>query len=143
MAKKLYFSRPEGVYGTTFEHVIMQLILAHPAFRQYELLDPNSDEHRKRAQAILDDESENFMPYFIELAGNCEAGIFLPFPDGMWGPGMFDEANRLLSRQKLVWTISTKGEAREITALDRRFRLSNEDAHARNLLKENAFDTNK
>lgn len=142
MAQRLYFGHPKGIYGTDLEHMLKHLILSHANFLQFEMVNPSDPEHERNVRALLARVDGSPMPYFLDLVSSCNEGIFLPFPDGMWGCGIFDEAAVLLAQKKRVWTISTGGTVSPVTTLDPLHRLDRLETRGRNLRGVSAFTTN-
>jgi len=60
-----------------------------------------------------------------------DAGIFLPFEDGMFGAGVFGEARFLKDRKKLIYEINSSGIVTRMEVLDLSRELSIEDTRAR------------
>ena len=65
------------------------------------------------------------MDYYREVVlPNCDSGIFLPFEDGMFGAGVFGEAEELYRHRKPIWEITQEGIIYPLPVLDRMKRLS-------------------
>jgi hypothetical protein len=47
--------------------------------------------------------------YFESVLPSCHGGVFLPFRDGMWGAGVFGEAEVIVGAGHPIWEISYAG----------------------------------
>lgn len=103
--KRLYFAHPINSYGTPLEQALLAVLAV--AFSGYDIVNPA--DHEAVVQTMkAKDPKVNVMPYFLQLALSCDELVVLPFPDGKWGAGVFDEAGVFLdpSHGRLVWKIS-------------------------------------
>ena len=65
--------------------------------------------------------------YFDVVLPEMKAGIFLPFQDGMFGVGVFGEAEFLKKQGKLLWLIDWDKNISRIRKLDSSKKLSVEE----------------
>lgn len=102
--KKLYFAHPINTYGTPLERELLARIADR--FPGYEIVNPSDQIHKDEvARLKKDDPKANVMPYFITLVGSCQVGVVLPFRDGMWGAGVWAEADQIYQNGGEVWVI--------------------------------------
>lgn len=138
MASKLYYMHPVNTYGTELER--QQLELISSIFPTVEIVNPNQPEHQEGYNRLRQATGDG-MPYFTELASQCQAGVALPFRDGKLGAGIFKEATRLVSEDRSVWLLTFDGrltefnlitdEHRRLSVEDTRKRIRNEDGSSR------------
>lgn len=104
---KVYFGHPVNFYNTPKEEELIKIIESH--FPQFEVENPNQKYHSKN-YVKWKTEKGNGMLYFTEVVlPSMEAGIFLPFEDGMFGAGVYKEAVFLHDNGKLIYEISFDG----------------------------------
>ncbi|MEK7545601.1 MAG: hypothetical protein AAB554_00820 [Patescibacteria group bacterium] len=133
--KRLYFGHPVNVYGTPFQKLLLSVI--GPAFPSWEIVNPDAPEHSAAYEAyaktrVDGDGKPTGMGYFFEvILPTCQGGVFLPFRDGMFGKGVFGEAEWLLTRKFPIWEISSIGVILPIQRLDAARRLSRDETRAR------------
>ena len=133
MRKKLYFGHPKGTYDTELEKRILKRIAKHPDFLEYDVLNPNQPIYSLRAEGIRETSPDgSSMEFFRALARSCQAGIFLIFPDGKWGSGIFDEAEEIFYQAYPVWSIGFDDGVSTINRLNPEWRLSRDETSARN-----------
>ncbi len=102
--KKLYFAHPINTYGTPLEREL--LVHITDQFPDYEIVNPSDQIHKDEvARLKKDDPKANVMPYFIALVESCQVAVVLPFGDGMWGAGVWAEANQIYQQGGDVWVI--------------------------------------
>jgi len=122
MKNKIYFGHPMDTYGTSLEARL--LVAIQHAFPGWEIENPNQEHHQQGCRK-REASGGNPMEYFFEeVLPECQAGVFLPFRDGMWGHGIFGEAVVLLEQECAIWEISPDGEIIRITDLDGSLELS-------------------
>jgi len=133
MRKKLYFGHPKGTYDTELERRTLRRIAEHPDFLEYDVLNPNQPIYELRAEGVrYTDPNGSSMVFFLALARSCQGGIFLIYPDGRWGSGIFDEAEEVFYQAYPVWSIDFDGRICDINRLNLDWRLSKEETSARN-----------
>ena len=129
MKPSLYFGHPVNTYDTDLEHALIGVIGAR--FPEYLVENPNRPEHQ-RAYREWKARTGNGMDYYYrKVLPNMDAGIFLPFEDGMWGAGVYHEAAFLHSAGKPVWGITWNGMPIFIPSLNPEFALSIEETKKR------------
>lgn len=124
MTKKLYYMHPISTYGTSLEDEQIELISS--LFPGWVIINPNRPEHQE-GYRLLEKETGNGMPYFTELAAQCQGGIMLPFRDGKIGAGVFKEAVRLIQNDCPVWELTFDGKLSKVDTLDESRKLSVEE----------------
>ena len=133
MRKKLYFGHPKGTYDTALERMILKRIAEYPDFLENDVLIPNQPIYSLRAEGIrYTNPDGSSMGFFRALARSCQAGIFLIFPDGKWGSGIYDEAEEIFYQAYPIWSIGYSGDISTINRLNLAWRLSKEETSARN-----------
>lgn len=88
--RRLYFAHPINVYDTPLETTLIRTIGAHPQLSRFTLENPNTKAHSAAYEARKTI-SEDAMSYFAEVVGKCAAVVFLAFPDGKIGGGVWYE----------------------------------------------------
>jgi len=130
---RVYFAHPINTYGTPLERTILGILTLK--WRGDTIVNPGSDEHR----AVVDemrriDPSVNVMGYFTELVKACNEVVVLPFIDGMWGAGVYKEAETVLdlTNGRYVWVINpTTHVIRFVPRLKESLRLTVEETRSR------------
>lgn len=79
---RVYFAHPVGIYNTPYEKNCLETIKAN--LPGCEIVDPNTKESRDAYQ-------ERGFTYFRELAASCDEIVVVPFRDGSWGMGVYQE----------------------------------------------------
>lgn len=79
-----------NVYDTPLEATLIRTIGAHPQLSRFRLENPNTKAHSAAFEARKEI-SEDAMSYFAEIVVKCAAVIFLAFPDGKIGGGVWYE----------------------------------------------------
>ncbi|MFH1307236.1 MAG: hypothetical protein ABIH72_00090 [archaeon] len=130
---KLHFGHPISTYGTTIEQKLIEIIEEH--FPEYELDNCNQSHHQKAAKKLRE-ETGNPMEYFFkEFIPKMSVGVFLPYRDGMFGSGVYDEAVQMHQERKPIYQIDYKGVIFEMR-LNNSKRLSIPETKARNKVSE-------
>lgn len=126
---RIYFGHPVNVYNTSKEGELVKVIEGH--FPQFEVENPNQPAHSQN-YAKWKEEKGNGMLYFTDVVlPSMEAGVFLPFEDGMFGAGVYKEADFLHQLGKPIYEISFRGvitsmvldEARNLSVSETRERV--------------------
>ena len=127
--RKLYFAHPINTYGTPFERECLLLIAEKFPDGHFEVVNPSDQIHiDKVAELRKDDPKVNVMPYFIDLVNSCDDAVVLPFLDGMWGAGVWAEADKIHQKGGVVWVIHPENY---YISLVPRVRLTVEETRAR------------
>ncbi len=106
MRIRLYFGHPVNTYNTELERQLLHVILIF--FPAWSTENPNQEEHN-RMYELWKKETGNGMDYFYEyILPRCEGGVFLPFRDGAFGTGVFEEAHILFGLRKPIWQITAE-----------------------------------
>ena len=107
MRLKIYFGHPVNVYDTELEQVLIRLISQR--FPQFDIENPNQ-KHHSDGYAEWKRTTGNGMDYYFQaVLPECHAGIFLPFRDGMWGAGVYQEARFLAEQGRSIHQITFDG----------------------------------
>jgi hypothetical protein len=126
---KIYFGHPINFYNTPKESELIQKI--ENFFPEFEIENPNQEIHQKNYTKWKEEKGNGMKYYFEEVLPKMEAGIFLAFEDGMFGKGVFGEAEFLYKKGKEVYEINTEGKITSIDSLDYKRCLSIEDTRKR------------
>ncbi len=98
MSSRVYFAHPVNSYNTELERAILTHI--HDRWPGKELINPSDQVHRDHvARLKASDPEANVMSYFLALAQSCDVVVALPFPDGKFGAGVFQEAFAVFSQR--------------------------------------------
>lgn len=136
----LYFAHPINMYYTPLESALLRLLAQK--WRGDTIINPSDKVHENEVKRLkASDPKTNVMPYFLALAKTAKNLVVLPFPDGMWGTGVYDEAESVLDLRagKYVWVIDHNEVAvgsltptiRFVPVLKPELRLSVEETRAR------------
>ena len=126
---KLYFGHPVNVYNTPDEKRLCEIISRE--FPNAELENPNSLVHDEGYKKWKQEKGSGMKYFFEEVLPQMNAGIFLPFEDGLFGAGVYGEAEHLnKGLGKLVFEISLEGKI-NIMTLDISRMLSVEETRKR------------
>lgn len=115
---RLYFGHPLNVYGTPLEAKLLAEIESR--FPDWAIVNPNRPEHQAgyaeyEKTHVDKDGKPTGMGYFFEVVlPTCDGGAYLAFRDGMFGRGVFGEAEWQQLRGLPTWEIAPDGT---ITAL--------------------------
>ena len=136
----LYFAHPINMYHTPLEETLLRLLTQK--WKGDTIINPSDKVHEDEVRKLkAADPKTNVMPYFLKLAKTAKNLVVLPFTDGMWGTGVFDEAESVLDLRagKYVWVIDHNEVAagkldptiRFVPVLKPELRLSIEETRAR------------
>jgi hypothetical protein len=113
--KMLYFAHPMNTYSTPLELALLTTILDF--FKGWEILNPNYPEH-ERGFMKYEEQHQNPMLYFTtELLPLCHGCVGLPFLDGAWGAGVYQEITQIYVRSLPVWSIDSAHRVKKLTGL--------------------------
>lgn len=102
---RLYFGHPINTYDTPLEDILINAIQAK--FPDWEIENPNRPHHQHGYREYKRETGNGMNYFFARVLPYCGAGVFLPFPDGRWGHGVFQEALFLGGRGRPVHLITT------------------------------------
>jgi len=94
----MYFGHPVNTYNTPLETELMETLQL--AFKEKHIENPNQLKHQEGYKRV----GMNY--YFDEVLPTMAAGVFLSFPDGKFGAGVFGEAERMVSLSRGIWTVT-------------------------------------
>ena len=126
--EKIYFGHPINYYNTDKESELIRIIQF--IMPEYEIENPNQPHHQAGYQRWKEKGERGMRYYFEEVLPNMDAGIFLAFDDGMFGAGVFGEAEFLYKDDKPIYEISLDGEISDLVLDESRF-LSIEETRKR------------
>ena len=106
----LYFGHPINFYNTPKEVELIRVISAQ--FPQYAIENPNQPHHQQGYQKWKAEKGNGMRYYFEEVLPGMAAGVFLTFADGMFGKGVFGEAEFISARGNPIWEINLEGQIR-------------------------------
>ena len=105
--QRMYFGRPINTYDEPISTRLIQKILEE--FPGWEIEDPNQPCHQDGYKEYVKRTGKGMDYYYIEVLPNCDGGVFLPFPDGSWGAGVYGEASFLQAHHRPVYQITPSG----------------------------------
>jgi hypothetical protein len=126
--QKIYFGHPLSVYNTPKEKKLISII--EETFPHSEVENPNQPHHAQGYQDWKKQKGNGMLYYYEKVLPQMSAGVFLPFEDGMWGAGVFNEADFLQKHQKPIYEINFNGEI-YIAILDLSKKLSIDETRVR------------
>jgi len=125
----LYFAHPVNTFNTQEERDLVKTL--ENIFPDFEIYNPNK-KYNKENYRLWKEETGRGMNYYYEaILPQMDAGAYLAFKDGMIGAGVFNEAEFLLSNNKIVWEIGWNHDLEKINSLDYSRRLSIEETRAK------------
>jgi len=125
----IYFAHPINFYNTPHERDLIKKITGF--FPEYHVENPNQTHHQEN-YPIWKQETGSGMNYYLDIIlPYMDAGIYLPFQDGMIGAGIFGEMEFLYNFGKNIWQINHNKQISRIFNLDLTKRLSVEDTKKR------------
>jgi len=104
---KLYFGHPVNTYNTLLEQELIRNI--QKSFSLFELVNPNLPFHQQKYREFKEKFGNGMKYYFEVVLPEISVGVFLPFVDGMFGAGVFGEAEFLQKRDKSIFQIDWAG----------------------------------
>jgi len=108
----IYFGHPINFYNTPDEERLLRLISRN--FPQYAIENPNQLHHQEGYKKYKAQFGNGMRYYFEEVLPRMKAGIFLCFEDGMFGKGVFGEAEFISSRGNPIWEVNLEEQIREM-----------------------------
>lgn len=94
----IYFAHPINYYNTPKEKFLIKKIAEE--LPEYKIYNPNQKHNQENYQLWKKETGNGMEYYFNVILPQMDAGIFLPFFDGMWGAGVFGEAGFLKKNGK-------------------------------------------
>ncbi len=125
----LYFGHPVNTYNTALEEELLCSISER--FPRVNIETPNTAEHQRSYDEWKKKTGRGMDYYFKIVLPKCDGGIFLPFRDGMWGAGVYGEAEFLFGQGKRVWEITHMSSVSSVLELPKKSKLSVEETRAR------------
>jgi len=126
--KKVYFGHPINIYGTTTEGLLIKAI--ERGFPDWEVENPNQPYHGEGYQRFKAENGNGMLYFYEEVLPQMDAGVFLAFEDGMFGAGVYKEAQFLVDNGKNIFEIDLEGGLTGLVLNESR-KLSVEDTRAR------------
>jgi hypothetical protein len=131
----LYFGHPVNTYNTDLELRLLELIRQYFEYNlkldDFVIENPNQKVHADGYLKWKQEKGNGMLYYFEEVLPKQDGGIFLPFRDGMWGKGVFGEAEFLMKTGRIVWQIDHEGSIQIVKHLPQNLCLSVEETKAR------------
>jgi len=125
----IYFGHPVNFYNVPKEKELCEIIKF--TFPGHNLENPNQLHHQENYK-IWKEELGNGMKYYFDIIlPKMNAGIFLPFEDGMLGAGVFGEAEFIYGKGYPIWKIDLNGNVERVKRLDYSKKLSVEETRKR------------
>ena len=124
----VWFVCPKIYWGTEREKKLMKGITRK--IKRCYVETANVPGHEKNYRKWKRDTGHGMDYYFKCVLPRMDAGVFLPFKDGMFGAGAYEEAETLDKNEKRIYEINLRGKIKEFI-LDESRRLSIEDTRKR------------
>ena len=103
---RIYFGHPINCYDVPLEIELIKII--EREFPTFQVENPNRPHHQEGYRRYS--RQGRGMDYFFqEVLPGMAAGVFLPFEDGMFGAGVWGEAEFLHRQAKPIYEISVEG----------------------------------
>ncbi|MBR9702661.1 hypothetical protein GOV10_01370 [Candidatus Woesearchaeota archaeon] len=128
VAGTIYFGHPINFYNTPIEGRLVDAI--HDHFIMCLVENPNLPEHDAGYKCYRAGGRRGMDYFFAEVLPYMDAGIFLPFEDGLFGKGVYGEAQWLVDNDKPIYQIDVRGNISDLL-LNPNLCLSVEDTRAR------------
>ncbi len=125
----IYFAHPINTYNTKEEKSFIETISKR--FSQFNIYNPNQIHNEENYKLWKKETGSGMKYYFDVILPHMDAGIFLPFEDGMFGAGVFGEAEFLQHKGKPLWFIDWNKNIYSIKELDKSKRLSVDETRKR------------
>lgn len=103
----VYFGHPINTYGTDLEERLLIAIAVR--FPGCPVCNPAGPKHQDGYAQYVAAGRRGMDYFFEEILPRCQAGVFLAFPDGKWGAGVYAEAAWLAERGHPIWQIDASG----------------------------------
>ena len=100
----MYFGHPVNFYNTEKEKELIAVIQRE--FPQYVIENPNQQRHSKGYERYKKETGSGMKYYYTEVLPFMAAGMFQVFEDGMFGAGVFGEAEFLHKSEKPIFEIN-------------------------------------
>lgn len=113
--ESLYFAHPINVYNTPLEQKLISIISSN--FPDCKIENPNQPHHQENYRTWRKEKGKGMLYYFQEVLPKLDAGIALPFPDGMLGAGVAGEINFFLEKNKPAWEINHEGKINPLISI--------------------------
>jgi 3',5'-nucleoside bisphosphate phosphatase len=124
---KIYFGHAVSLYNTPIESSLEEVIATE--FSEFVVENPNQ-KHHDEGYFRCAKSGRGMDYYFNEVLPNMGAGIFLPFDDGMFGKGVYGEAEFLRDANKPIYEIDKESKIKPML-LDEKRCLSINDTRKR------------
>jgi hypothetical protein len=109
---KMYIGRPINLFGTAQDLVLMKTL--SELFFDYQIEDPSQKKHAEgyaKYKALKGTEYQGRIVqsgmdyYFMVVLDSVSAGAFVPFRDGMFGAGVYGEAENIAGQDKSIYEV--------------------------------------
>ncbi|MBU4069837.1 MAG: hypothetical protein KJ646_02545 [Nanoarchaeota archaeon] len=108
----MYFGHPINFYNTKKEKKL--IIAIQEKFPEYYIENPNQLIHKDNYIKWKERTGNGMNYYFKIVLPKMEGGTFLCFEDGMFGAGVFGEAEFLKDSGKLIYEINLEEKIKEM-----------------------------
>ena len=125
----IYFGHPINIYNTPKETELVKKI--ESGFPKSNIYNPNQKHNIENYQIWMEETGRGMDYFFDVILPEMSAGVFLTFEDGMWGAGIFGEAEFLRKKGRAIWEIDINGHIKLIGKLDSDKKLSVEKTRRR------------
>ena len=103
----VYFGHPINFYNTAKEAELIEII--QKEFPGFDIENPNQT-HHTRNYLEWKKEKGSGMAYFFDIVlPGCEKGVFMSFEDGMFGAGVFGEAEAMQRMERPIYELNVRG----------------------------------
>ncbi|MBI2640670.1 MAG: hypothetical protein HYW91_02145 [Candidatus Sungbacteria bacterium] len=110
---KLYFGQPVAAYNSQTVERLMPVI--QKQFPGWHIENPNQSKHDQGYQRWKVKTGTGMDYYYNEVFPTMNGGIFLPFPDGAWSAGAYNEALNIEGRGNPIWEVTSDGAIKQTT----------------------------
>lgn len=103
--KRVYFGHPINTYNTGYERYL-EVIIKSSFKGGWKLENPNQAKHSIGYKNYKKEYGDGMLYYMAEVLPFMDAGVFLSFDDGMFGAGVYTEAQFIKNNSKPIYEIS-------------------------------------
>lgn len=125
---QIYFGHPVNTYGTDDEQRLIGII--HREFPDYDIENPNQQKHQEGYKQFKEEYGNGMEYFYTQILPNMDAGVFLAFDDGMFGAGVYNEAQWIFNNGKQIYEINQNDDISDLLLTESR-RLSVEETRSR------------
>jgi len=126
--RAVWFAYPKIYWDTEREQKLIKSIRSK--LKKCYVETANVSGHEKSYRKWKKDTGNGMQYYFKCVLPRMDAGVYMPFEDGMFGAGAYEEAEILDRNEKSIYEINLRGKIKELV-LDESRRLSIDDTRKR------------